>query len=223
MSSSTQATLLQPAKEFMVTADATKSLDASESAEVQGNQPETADAAKVLDQNIIEEDDARVHSMEEPTFEQLMDKVDKLKEVAQEKPESPYDTESEIKIIKSYQVNTVSGSLLIHQGSQRSTLDDNVIDITPKDDEERDASDSDLRSMPSDDLASLTSFETLDSDDETSISITKEHLADNLNATSDGDVALPYASVGVSALSDPFGHLQRELTTISSKVDQLES
>ncbi|GKF05008.1 hypothetical protein Tco_0035676, partial [Tanacetum coccineum] len=40
--------LTQPecAEEFMVTADATKSLDASESAEVQGNQPETADAAK---------------------------------------------------------------------------------------------------------------------------------------------------------------------------------
>ncbi|GKG20860.1 hypothetical protein Tco_0380661, partial [Tanacetum coccineum] len=47
MSSSTQATFLQPAKEFMVTADATKSLDASESSEVQGNQPNTADAAKV--------------------------------------------------------------------------------------------------------------------------------------------------------------------------------
>ncbi|GJW79167.1 hypothetical protein Tco_0140849 [Tanacetum coccineum] len=108
-------------------------------------------------------------------------------------------------------------------GSQRSTLDDNVIDITPKDDEERDASDSDLRSMPSDDLASLTGFETPNSDDETSISVTKEHSADNFNATSDGDVSLPYAFASVSTLSDPLGHLQRELTTISFKVDQLES
>nr|GEW15736.1 RNA-directed DNA polymerase, eukaryota, reverse transcriptase zinc-binding domain protein [Tanacetum cinerariifolium] len=64
---------------------------------------------------------------------------------------------------------------------------------------------------------------TPDLDDKTSISVTKEHSADNLNATSDGDVALPYASVGVLALSDPLGHLQRELTTISSKVDHLES
>nr|GEZ20709.1 hypothetical protein [Tanacetum cinerariifolium] len=109
------------------------------------------------------------------------------------------------------------------EGSQRSTSDDNVIDITPKDDKERDASDSNLRSMPSDDLASLTDFETPDSDDETSISVTKEHSADNLNVTSDGDVALPYAFAGVSALSDPFGRLQRELTTIYSKVDQMES
>ncbi|GKE37324.1 hypothetical protein Tco_1460729, partial [Tanacetum coccineum] len=69
----------EPAKDFVVTADATKGLDASESAEVQGNQPETADATKVLDQNIIEEEDAGVHSLEEPTFEQLMDEVDKQK------------------------------------------------------------------------------------------------------------------------------------------------
>nr|GFB64641.1 hypothetical protein [Tanacetum cinerariifolium] len=75
-----------------------------------------------------------------------------------------------------------------------STSDDNVIDITPKDNEEKDTLDSDLCSMPSDDLASLTGFETLDSDDVTSIYVNKEHSADNLNVTSDGDVDLPYAS-----------------------------
>ncbi|GJZ11244.1 hypothetical protein Tco_0546003 [Tanacetum coccineum] len=241
-SSSTQDTHLQLAEEFVVTVDATKSLDAFKSGEVQGNQLGTADAKKNIpsmheirslyelyslrlrDQNIMEEEDAGVHSLEEPTFKQLMDEVDKLKEVAQEKPKSPYGTESEIKIIKSFQVNIVSNSLLIHQGLQRSTSDDiNVIDITPKDDEEGDASDSDLRSMPSDNLASLTGFETPDSDDEASISVTKEHSVDNLMETSDGDVALPNASAGVSALSDPLGHLQRELATISSKVDQMES
>nr|GEY21879.1 uncharacterized mitochondrial protein AtMg00810-like [Tanacetum cinerariifolium] len=111
----------------------------------------------------------------------------------------------------------------IKEAAQEKPENDNVKDITPKDDEERDASDSNLRFMPSDDLATLTDFETPDSDDETSISVTKEHSADNLNVTSDGDVALPYASAGVSALSDPFGRLQKELTTIYSKVDQMES
>ncbi|GKF19106.1 hypothetical protein Tco_0067744 [Tanacetum coccineum] len=77
--------------------------------------------------------------------------------------------------------------------------------------------------MPSDNLASLTGFETPDSNDEASISVTKEHSVDNLMETSDGDAALPNASAGVSALSDPLGHLQRELATISSKVDQMES
>nr|GEV55366.1 hypothetical protein [Tanacetum cinerariifolium] len=173
----------QHAEVTVATADATKSLVASELVEEQ-----------VLDKNIVKEEDIGVYSIEEPTFEQLMDEV-----------------------------NTVSGSLLIHQGSQWSTSNDNVIDINPKHNEARDTSDSDLHSMPSDDLASLTGFETPDSDDETSISVTKEHSADNLNATLDGDVALLYAFVGVSALSEPLGHLQRELAAISSKVDQLES
>nr|GEZ17363.1 hypothetical protein [Tanacetum cinerariifolium] len=82
-----------------------------------------------------------------------------------------------------------------YKGSQRSTSNDNVIDITPKDDEERDASNSNLHFMPT----------------------------DNLNATSYGNFTLPYACPGVSSLSNPLGHLQRELTTISSKVNQLES
>ncbi|GKC98450.1 hypothetical protein Tco_1168725, partial [Tanacetum coccineum] len=61
----------------------------------------------------------------------------------------------------------------------------------------------DIHSMPNDDLASLTGFETLDLVDKESNSVTKEHSADNLNVTSDGDIALPNASAGFSALSDP--------------------
>ncbi|GKA19460.1 hypothetical protein Tco_0699375 [Tanacetum coccineum] len=197
------STHLELDKEFVVTVDATKSLDAFKSGEVQGNQLGTADAEKIIpsvreirslyelyslrlrDQNIGEEEDSGVHSLEEPTFKQLMDEVDKLKEVAQEKPKN----------------------------------DINVIDITPKYDEEGDASDSDLHSMPSDNLASLTGFETPDLDDEASISVTKEHSADNLKATLDGDVALPNASAGVSALSDPLGHLQREKIEFLSSSD----
>nr|GEW75275.1 retrovirus-related Pol polyprotein from transposon TNT 1-94 [Tanacetum cinerariifolium] len=171
----------QYAEVTVATTDATKSLVASELAEDQVNQPLAAKAEKVINKNIMEEEDAMVHSIKEPNFEQLMDEVDKLKE-----------------------------------GSQRSILDDNVIDITHKYDEERDVSDFDLRSMPSDDLSSLTGFEAPSS-------VTKEHFADNLNATSYSDVALPYAFACVSALFDPLGHLQRELTTISSKIDQLES
>ncbi|GKD05321.1 hypothetical protein Tco_1180295 [Tanacetum coccineum] len=88
---------------------------------------------------------------------------------------------------------------------------------------ELDNSGSDLHSMPSDDLVTLTGFKTPGSNDKESNSVTKEHSADNLNTTSDGDIDLPNASTGVSALSDPLGHRRRELTTISSKVYQLES
>ncbi|GKE10678.1 hypothetical protein Tco_1414229 [Tanacetum coccineum] len=81
--------------------------------------------------------------MEEVTFEQIMDEVDSKTQDAQENAESPYDTKSEIKIIKYYQAATIS----------------NV--------EEGDASESfsGLRSMHDDDLASMTGFETQNSAD----------------------------------------------------------
>ncbi|GJS54366.1 hypothetical protein Tco_0627728 [Tanacetum coccineum] len=153
---STQATHLQPAEEFVVIADATKSVDASESEEVQGNQPESANSEKitVLDQNIMEEEDAGVQALDEPTLKQLMDKIDQ-------------------------------------------TDDANITFIGSGIDMELDDSSSNLHSMPSDDLVSLTSFETPDLNDEESNSVTKEHSADNLNATSDGVASLPNASTAL--------------------------
>ncbi|GKA90446.1 hypothetical protein Tco_0812316 [Tanacetum coccineum] len=195
-SSSTQATHLQPAEEFVVIVDATK----------------------VLDQNIMEEEDAGVRSLEEPTFEQIMDEVDKQSKAAQEEPESPYDTESEIKIVKSFK-----SSWFMHPEIDQ-TNDANITFMgSGPINMELDDTSSNLHLIPCDDLASLTRFETHDSANEGSNYATKEHSSGNLNATSDGDIALPNASAGLSALSDPLGHLQRKLTTISSKVDQLES
>ncbi|GKB49351.1 hypothetical protein Tco_0900104, partial [Tanacetum coccineum] len=102
----------QHAEVTVATADATQSLEASELAEEQ-----------------------------DVTFEQIIDEFDSKTQGAQENVESPYDTESEIKIIKSYQAATIS------------------------DTEEGDASESfsGLRSMLDDDLASMTGFETQDS------------------------------------------------------------
>ncbi|GJZ47025.1 hypothetical protein Tco_0600857 [Tanacetum coccineum] len=91
----------------------------------------------VQDQNVQDEvNESGLESMEDVTFDQIMDEIDQKNKDA-EKAESPYDTESDIKMIKSFQADVVSGSLLVHQGSQRSTSDDlDVTDITPKDDEE---------------------------------------------------------------------------------------
>nr|GEV38925.1 retrovirus-related Pol polyprotein from transposon TNT 1-94 [Tanacetum cinerariifolium] len=69
-SSFTQATHPQQAKEFVATADATKSLDASESAEEQENQPKTAETEKkiinmgsgTIDM-IMDDSDSGLHSM----------------------------------------------------------------------------------------------------------------------------------------------------------------
>ncbi|GKE33552.1 hypothetical protein Tco_1452874 [Tanacetum coccineum] len=65
----------QPAEKIVATADATKSLDTSESAEEQVNQRKTIEAEKIMDES-------------------------DQKNKAAEKPKSPFDTESEIKIIK---------------------------------------------------------------------------------------------------------------------------
>ncbi|GKE27334.1 hypothetical protein Tco_1442718, partial [Tanacetum coccineum] len=63
----------------------------------------------VLDQNIEKdaefmalEEVAEEQSLEIPTVEQLLDKADKLNKSVQETLESPYDIESEIKVVKSF-------------------------------------------------------------------------------------------------------------------------
>ncbi|GJV68593.1 hypothetical protein Tco_1484102 [Tanacetum coccineum] len=222
-SSSTQATHPQHTKEFVVYADATKSLDASESAEVQGNQPETADATKDDTKRLIMPDvdfkNSRlcwiilfVHESRPLyknktlwrkrtlgyslwTFGQLMDKVDKQNKVAQETPESLYDTESEIKIVKSF-----NSSRSIHlEGEDNNDANITFVGSEPIDIELANSG-SDLYSMPSDDLVFLHGFETPESNDEESTSVTKEHSANNLSATSNGDVALPNAFVDGPAI-----------------------
>ncbi|GKA01872.1 hypothetical protein Tco_0674537 [Tanacetum coccineum] len=77
----------------VATTDATKILVASELAKEQVNQPSATEAEKI------------------------MDEVDSKTQGAQENAESPFDTESKIKIIKSYQAAIISNSLFIHQSS----------------------------------------------------------------------------------------------------------
>ncbi|GJV55932.1 hypothetical protein Tco_1456937 [Tanacetum coccineum] len=102
----------QHAEETVATAEATQSQGASESAEDQVNQPSTVDATKVLDQNVQEEvKESGLKSIRGVTFEQIMDEYDQKNKTDQEVLESPYDTESEIKFIKSFKVTTISGLL----------------------------------------------------------------------------------------------------------------
>ncbi|GJX13265.1 hypothetical protein Tco_0205023 [Tanacetum coccineum] len=151
----------QHAEVIVATANTTKSLVASELAEEQ-----------VLDQNIMVEEDDGVHSMKEPTFEQLINEVDKLKDAAKEKLEN-----------------------------------DNVIDITPKGNEEREASEFGLCSMPDDDLVSLTGFNS-----QASIDHNSEEGTTTFHAFAD-----------MTTQSDPLGHLHEELGILNTKIDQLES
>ncbi|GKG46915.1 hypothetical protein Tco_0504112, partial [Tanacetum coccineum] len=92
---------------------------------------------------------------------------------------------------------------------QSSLYDQDVIDITPKDTEEGDASESlsGLSSMPDDDLASISGFETQD-------------FADHV---SEEGIETLHDSADKLAHSDPLGHLHAELDKEYNAFSQLES
>nr|GEW79309.1 hypothetical protein [Tanacetum cinerariifolium] len=97
----TQVANVQPAEVLVATANTTQSLDTSESAEEQHNQPKTADAKKVQEQNVKKEVmSSGLTSMGDVTSKQLMDEYDKKQSAGVERSESPYDTESEIKLVE---------------------------------------------------------------------------------------------------------------------------
>ncbi|GJW34250.1 retrovirus-related pol polyprotein from transposon TNT 1-94, partial [Tanacetum coccineum] len=168
----------QHAEVTMATADATKSL-AFESAEEQGNQPSTAEAEKVIDQTGEEEKDVEFVSMEEvieeqskeiPTVEQLMDEVDKQNKAIQETPESPYDTESEIKIVKSYFTSHIPKvqDQILHDSNESADVQE----------------DYDYEAMSEDDHRSVSRFETADSDNTQGNDVShSDHIFQDNNAS----------------------------------------
>ncbi|GKC99190.1 hypothetical protein Tco_1169465, partial [Tanacetum coccineum] len=175
-----------------------------------GDDTERLEIPDVLDQKDKETvQESGFIAIEDVTFKQIMDEFDSKTQGAQENAESPYDIESEIKIIKSYQAATIFGSLFIHQSSSYNHDDQDVIDITPTDAKEGDASKSlsGLRSMPDDDLASTTGFETQDSAD---------HVFE------EGTETL-HASTDKLTQSDPLGHLHEELYLLHNKLPGLLS
>ncbi|GJW57798.1 hypothetical protein Tco_0104529 [Tanacetum coccineum] len=123
----------QHAEVTVATADTIKSLT-SESVEEQGNQPSTAEAEKVLDQNVTEEKDAAFVSIEEVAEEQS----------------NPYDTESEIKVVKSYFTSHIpkAQDQIMHDSDESADVQE----------------DSDYESIPEDDLRSVSRFENTNSD-----------------------------------------------------------
>ncbi|GKB11695.1 hypothetical protein Tco_0845618, partial [Tanacetum coccineum] len=155
-----------------------------------------------------------LESLGDVTFEQIMDEYDQKNKAAQEVPESPYDTESEIKIIKRFQPSQPDDDAQItFLGAEPYDME---IDQTLKK-ADSDETDSGLQSMPDDDLASLSGFEAEDSDDEGSLSNHQDNLSN------EGTAETFNASTDMPAQSDLFDHLLGELRTLSTKVDQLES
>ncbi|GKC66624.1 hypothetical protein Tco_1099222 [Tanacetum coccineum] len=94
-------THLQATEKLVVTTIPIQSLEASVTAEVQDNQLKAADTTEItVPEKIVEKEEVDVkQTLEIPTVAQLLYEVNKA---AQETPKSPYDTESEIKVVKSF-------------------------------------------------------------------------------------------------------------------------
>ncbi|GJV57933.1 hypothetical protein Tco_1458938 [Tanacetum coccineum] len=152
----------QPAEGTVVTANATQSLGASESAEDQVNQPQTANAEK--------------------------NKMLKWSSAIEES-KRPYDTEFKIKIIKRFQPNQMDDEdQIIFLGAKYDDMDHHV----------EEPADSDLHSIPDDQMVLISGFGTDDS---------------NIKGT---EYTEP-------KLSDPLGHLRKEISSLTTQVQQLES
>ncbi|GKA16338.1 hypothetical protein Tco_0696085 [Tanacetum coccineum] len=123
------------------------------------SKPKSPYKVRVLNQNFKEEKDAEFVAMKEvaeeqslefPIVKQLLDEADKLNKAIQETLESLYDTESEIKVVKSFLTSHISK--LQDQSMHDS---EEIADI-------HEDSDSDLQSIPDDDLRSVSGFDTAD-------------------------------------------------------------
>ncbi|GJS98400.1 hypothetical protein Tco_0819570 [Tanacetum coccineum] len=129
--------------------------------------------------------------------------------------ESPFDTKSRIKFVGKANptlnlTNQGAGSLLA--------------------DKELTKADSDLESMPDDEIESVSGFEVDTNDDEKNCNEHKEELSKTDEAIVDNmidelvDMAYSKdASADKPAQSDPLGHLHAEISSLSVKVENLES
>ncbi|GKB43946.1 hypothetical protein Tco_0888888, partial [Tanacetum coccineum] len=189
-----QVAEIQHAEVTVATTDPTKSLVASKLAEVQVNQPSAVETEKVLDQNVEEKvKDARFVAMETVaeeqsleilTVEQLLDEADKLNKDVQVTLESPCDTESKIKIVKSFFIGHVS------------EIQDQIMH-----DSEDIQEDSDYESIPEDDLTSVSGFEASDDTQRNDVSYSDYIFQDD------------NASAERLSLPDHMDHICEELTT----------
>nr|GEV29369.1 hypothetical protein [Tanacetum cinerariifolium] len=188
-------------EELMDTAVPIQSLEASVMAKVQDNQLKAVDTTEVLEKTFEKEEIAEEQTLEIPSLKQLLEEVDNHNQVVQTTSESPYDTESEIKVVKSFLTNHLSE---LHY----QTMNDYKVSADIQDN-----SDSDLHSMPDDELRPVLEFKTANSDD----------FHDNDVSTSDYIVKDDYALAERLSLPDHMDHIcEKPLSPTLSKSSYLE-
>ncbi|GJV99819.1 retrovirus-related pol polyprotein from transposon TNT 1-94 [Tanacetum coccineum] len=171
-----------------------KSLKASVIAEVQDNQLKATDTIEKI---VEKEEVAEEQTIEIPTVAELLDEVNKA---AQETPESPYATESEIKVVKSYFTSHLSKV-------QDQTMNDYKELASIQED-----SDSNLQSMLDDDLRSVSGFKAAESDDTNDNEV-------SYSAHTSHDIA----SVKRLSIPDHLDHICEEVSYLHSRLGNMES
>ncbi|GJS65564.1 hypothetical protein Tco_0680128 [Tanacetum coccineum] len=268
LSSTKQVTESQPAEEPVATADTTHSLDASESAEKQGNQPKIVVAkngeVKGYPQPTIKSEsvlntpnlvytmclhlgndtsangDPLLHYKFTLSTSKFMYAHDyNVEEEVKEEDESPYDIESEIRVVKSpYDIESEIRVVKRFQPPQMED-EDHITFLGPVDDAmetaltmfevktvygfavkeevKLDKADFDLVSIPDDTIESVDGFDATDSDIDDNIhSKPKDNLSKSEEAGLD-------TSTDKTTDTEPLCHLRKETSSLSTKVHQLES
>ncbi|GJZ33969.1 hypothetical protein Tco_0579405 [Tanacetum coccineum] len=130
--------------------------------------------------------------------------------------ESPYDTEFEIKVVKRFQQPQTNGvGLCSLEDVTYDKMDQRVEELV----------DSDLHSMPDDEVESIFGFETADSNEEGTENIKpKVTLTQSKEATTNNILdEMADLKASTDKPSDPLGHLRAEISSLSNKVNNLES
>nr|GEX66584.1 retrovirus-related Pol polyprotein from transposon TNT 1-94 [Tanacetum cinerariifolium] len=135
---------------------------------------------------------AEEQSLEFPSVEQLLDEVDNHNKAVQESSESPYDTESEIMVVKSFLTSRLHELQVKSMHDFAATTD------------MQECSDSDMQSMPDDELRSISGFETADSDNllDNEVS-TYDHIVQDDNASVERSYALSWKPCQGDSLNLP--------------------
>ncbi|GKE08733.1 hypothetical protein Tco_1412284 [Tanacetum coccineum] len=135
-------------------------------------------------------------------------------------PESPFDTESEIKFIKSFQASTISDSHNKHSEDDPTFATNiSLMRSGPTMTLDNIVSSSELSSMPDDNLHSMSAFDTVKSRDDVDVDmadsehISKEGMADTfLNAFAE-----------FHSLSGHLDHVREEVSNLHSRIADMES
>ncbi|GJS66067.1 hypothetical protein Tco_0680631 [Tanacetum coccineum] len=194
-------------------------IESFESAKELSNQTKPADAEKV--QEVIVEEGVKnsgITLLRNMTFDELYGN-----DANRDAEESPFDTESEIRFIGKVDPK------LNDNDSQFNIKNDQGAGFTLMD-QEMTKADSDLESMPDDEIVFVSGFEEADSDDSENaeeISMADEATADNMINefvdVANSQDANPNVSAAKAIASDLLGHLQDDITSLASKVNNLES